>query len=217
MNGNVSALAVSGGTLYASGAFTWAGGHQVNYIAQWDGSSWSALGSGMNTFVYALAVSGGTLYAGGEFWTAGGNAANYIAQWDGSSWSALGSGMGGGPYPYVYPYVYALAVSGGTLYAGGAFTTAGGKASAFAAEALLPDKPPFIITTNSGFGFTNGHGAFGFDVSGSPGQTQVVLGSTNLTIWAPLQTNVLNDSFWYFSDPSASNFTRRFYRAELLQ
>jgi hypothetical protein len=200
------------GNLYIGGQFTFA-----NHLAKWNGSSWSPVGSGMNYVVTALAVSGGTLYAGGEFWTAGGNAANYIAQWDGSSWSALGSGMGGGPYPYVYPYVYALAVSGGTLYAGGAFTTAGGKASAFAAEALLPDKPPFIITTNSGFGFTNGHGAFGFDVSGSPGQTQVVLGSTNLTIWAPLQTNVLNDSFWYFSDPSASNFTRRFYRAELLQ
>jgi hypothetical protein len=217
MNYVVTALAVSGGTLYAGGSFTTAGGNSANYIAQWNGSSWSPLASGMNDGVFALAVSGGTLYASGAFTAAGGNAANYIAQWDGSSWSALGSGMGGGPYPYVYPYVYALAVSGGTLYAGGAFTTAGGKASAFAAEALLPDKPPFIITTNSGFGFTNGHGAFGFDVSGSPGQTQVVLGSTNLTIWAPLQTNVLNDSFWYFSDPSASNFTRRFYRAELLQ
>jgi hypothetical protein len=217
MNTFVYALAVSGGTLYAGGEFWTAGGNAANYIAQWNGSSWSPLASGMNDGVFALAVSGGTLYASGAFTAAGGNAANYIAQWDGSSWSALGSGMGGGPYPYVYPYVYALAVSGGTLYAGGAFTTAGGKASAFAAEALLPDKPPFIITTNSGFGFTNGHGAFGFDVSGSPGQTQVVLGSTNLTIWAPLQTNVLNDSFWYFSDPSASNFTRRFYRAELLQ
>jgi hypothetical protein len=36
-----------------------------------------------------------------------------------------------------------------------------------------------------------------------------------LTIWVPLQTNVLNNSLWYFSDPSASNFTRRFYRAQL--
>jgi trimeric autotransporter adhesin len=91
----VNALAVSGSTLYAGGDFTTAGGSAANYIAQWNGSSWSALGSGMNSDVYALAVSGSTLYAGGDFTTAGGSAANYIAQWNGSSWSALGSGMNG--------------------------------------------------------------------------------------------------------------------------
>ena len=92
-----SALAVSGSTLYAGGNFTTAGGSAANYIAQWNGSSWSALGSGMSVAiaVYALAVSGSTLYAGGDFTTAGGSAANYIAQWNGSSWSALGSGMDG--------------------------------------------------------------------------------------------------------------------------
>ena len=90
----VYALAVSGGTLYAGGNFTTAGGNAANYIAQWNGSSWSALGSGdEQRLCYALAVSGSTLYAGGDFTTAGGNAANYIAQWNGSSWSALGSGM----------------------------------------------------------------------------------------------------------------------------
>ena len=44
----VYALAVSGSTLYAGGGFTTAGGSAANYIAQWNGSSWSALGSGMN-------------------------------------------------------------------------------------------------------------------------------------------------------------------------
>ena len=45
----------------------------ANYIAKWNGSAWSALGSGMNGAVYALAVDGaGNLYAGGEFTTAGG-------------------------------------------------------------------------------------------------------------------------------------------------
>ena len=126
MNGYVYALAVSGSTLYAGGYFGTAGGSAANYIAQWNGSSWSALGSGMNGYVYALAVSGSTLYAGGAFTTAGGSAANSIAQWDGSSWSAFGSGMGGEYGVVPYPLVYALAVSGSTLYAGGEFTTAGG-------------------------------------------------------------------------------------------
>lgn len=47
-----------------------------------------------------------------------------------ANWSALGSGMDN--------EVYALAVSGTDLYAGGQFTTAGGKVSANVAKALLP-------------------------------------------------------------------------------
>jgi hypothetical protein len=133
----VYALAVSGGTLYAGGNFTTAGGILASNIAQWDGSSWSALGSGMGGVhpygpdVYALAVSGGKLFAGGGFTSAGGTSANGIAQWDGSSWSALGSGVGDG---YGGDYVYALAVSGGRLYAGGDFQTAGGNSAYFVAE-----------------------------------------------------------------------------------
>ena len=87
---------MSGTNLYAGGYFTTAGGVTATNIAKWDGSAWSALGSGMNgdgDIVYALAVSGTNLYAGGDFTTAGGVPANYIAKWNGSAWSALGSGM----------------------------------------------------------------------------------------------------------------------------
>src|ERR1019366_1654117 len=91
---------------------------------QWDGSAWSALGSGMDHTVYALAMNGTDLYAGGQFNWAGAVSANYVAKWDGSAWSPLGSGLGasdGSPR-----CVYALAVSGTNLYVGGEFTTAGG-------------------------------------------------------------------------------------------
>ena len=118
---SVSALAVDAtGTLYAGGYFTVAGNMRVCFIAKWDGSNWSALGSGMNGSVSALAVdASGNLYAGGYFTVAGGVTVNNIAKWDGSSWSALGSGMNG--------YVKALAVdASGNLYAGGLFTAAGG-------------------------------------------------------------------------------------------
>jgi hypothetical protein len=117
-NSPVCALAVSGTNLYAGGYFTNAGGVAATNIAEWDGTAWSALGSGINGQVYALAVIGTDLYAGGLFTTAGGVSANYIAKWDGSAWSALGSGMNN--------QVLALAVSGTDLYAGGYFTTAGG-------------------------------------------------------------------------------------------
>jgi hypothetical protein len=129
-NAPVYALAAyddgGGPALYAAGAFTIAEGVPANYIAKWDGSSWAALGSGMDFHVVALAVhddgSGPALYAGGFFTTAGGVPASRIAKWDGSSWAALGSGMNGS--------VSALEVyddgSGPALYAGGGFTSAGG-------------------------------------------------------------------------------------------
>ena len=121
----VIAVAVIGTNLYAGGGFTTAGAVPANYIAKWDGSAWSALGSGVNSAVEALAVSGTNLYAGGGFTTAGAVPANYIAKWDGSAWSALGSGISGNGQ-LGETYVNALAVSGTDLYAGGSFTTAGG-------------------------------------------------------------------------------------------
>jgi hypothetical protein len=117
---------VSGGTLYAGGEFTIPGVRGANSLAQWNGSRWSALGSGVNGVVSALAMSGGTLYAGGNFTMPGDTNANDIAQWNGSNWSALGSGMNS--------TVNALVVSGSTLYAGGSFTMAGGNAANYIAQ-----------------------------------------------------------------------------------
>lgn len=119
----VYALAVSGSTLYAGGYFTSAGDDAgANNIAQWNGTSWSSLGSGMNSVVSALAVSGSTLYAGGVFTAAGDDTnANYIAAWDGKSWSSLDSGVNSS--------VSALAASGNTLYAAGYFTAVGAAAT----------------------------------------------------------------------------------------
>jgi HYR domain-containing protein len=130
---SVWALAVhddgSGPALYAGGGFPSAGGVPASNIARWDGTSWSALGSGLNGGVASLVVhddgNGPALYAGGFFTIAGGVAANSIAKWDGSSWSAIGGG-------FVDGTVSALAVyddgSGPALFAGGQFDgVAGGK------------------------------------------------------------------------------------------
>ena len=120
-----------GPRLFAGGAFTTAGTTPANYVAAWDGLSWSAVGGGTNGAVRALATfdggSGSQLYAGGDFSQAGGLSAGHVASWDGSSWEAFGDVVGG-----FVPTVASLAVhddgdgSGDRLYVGGRFTGAGG-------------------------------------------------------------------------------------------
>src|SRR5258708_32201521 len=65
----------SGPALYAGGYFAAAGCGATSNIAKWNGSSWSALGSGLNHCVCAVAVfddgNGPALYAGGQFTVAG--------------------------------------------------------------------------------------------------------------------------------------------------
>jgi hypothetical protein len=120
-----------GPALFVGGTFPTAGGVPVSGIAKWDGTSWSAVGSGVGGAVLALIVhddgSGPALFAAGGFETAGGAPAKNIAKWNGASWSALGSGVGGSSSS---AYIAALAVhddgGGNALYAGGSFPSAGG-------------------------------------------------------------------------------------------
>ena len=125
---SVYSLAASGTNLYAGGWFSMAGGVAATNVAQWNGSAWSALGSGLSggefPIVYSIAISGSNVYVGGQFTNAGGVAASSIARWNGSTWSALDSGLTGAGDGFG-PTVYALAVAGSVLYAGGDFNFAG--------------------------------------------------------------------------------------------
>ena len=152
----VYALAVNGTDLYAGGDFTTAGGGTANYIAKWDGSAWSALGSGMSDVVYALAVSGTDLYAGGGY---------NIAKWNGSVWSALGSGISGGNFG-----VRALAASGTNLYAVGDFTTAGGVAA------------NCVARWNGSVWSALGSGISGSDPGSCPSVNALAVSGTNLYV-----------------------------------
>ena len=118
-----------GEKLYASGRFLNIAGVPANNIAEWDGTSWSALGSGITHTSIAQAIcmtvfddgNGPALYAGGSFTTAGGVPATRIAKWDGANWSAMGDGFNS--------TVQELTVfddgSGPALYAMGNFTLSG--------------------------------------------------------------------------------------------
>lgn len=92
-DGEVLALVLGGGRVYAGGRFSSAGEARARSIANWDGARWSALGDGISggqEKVGALGFAGGILYAGGDFTRAGTVNADRAARWDGASWSSLG-------------------------------------------------------------------------------------------------------------------------------
>jgi hypothetical protein len=134
-----------GPALYAGGWFTSAGGVAANRTAKWDGSSWSALGSGMNDVVHSLAAhddgGGPALYAGGWFTSAGGVAANRIAKWDGFGWAPLGSGLSD------TASVLCSHDDGGSprLYAGGSFMMAFDSGDSFLASWGCDTVPPVLV------------------------------------------------------------------------
>ncbi len=69
------------GTLYAGGDFTMAGHKACSFIARWDGTNWSNLGSGANTFVRALAVKDASLFVGGDFSSLGAKQSLRFGRW----------------------------------------------------------------------------------------------------------------------------------------
>ncbi|MCK5406339.1 MAG: T9SS type A sorting domain-containing protein [Candidatus Krumholzibacteria bacterium] len=123
-NGDVFAIALApNGHLFAGGSFTLVGGISARGVAEWDGISWSPLGTnGVVGIVYAIAVdSNNNVYVGGDFTVVGSSViAGRIAMWDGVTWSDLDGGMNNGE-------VRAIVVdSDDNVYAGGSFNVAGG-------------------------------------------------------------------------------------------
>lgn len=129
LQGYCYAIAISGSNVYVGGLFTSArdaSGETVtgtSRIARWDGTSWSAMGSGLNTLMcWSVAVSGSNVYVGGSFTSvldSSGVAVTgtlHIARWDGTAWYAMGGGLPNS--------CFAIDTSGSDVYVGGGFAGA---------------------------------------------------------------------------------------------
>jgi hypothetical protein len=136
LNNTVFRIVSSGDDLYVTGGFTdVAGIANADFLARWSGGEWSALASGdstdgpLNDGVRSLVSVGDEIYIGGDFTNVAGiPAADYVARWDGERWWALGSnGTGDGA---LNAPAGPLVVTASDIYAGGAFTNAGGATDA---------------------------------------------------------------------------------------
>lgn len=119
----VRALAFdASGNLYVGGNFTNAGGvANANYIAKWTGSAWEALGTGTNDYTWNIVVNSGKVYVSGAFTKAGSlTLTDRVAVWANGAWQPLDINLPGTGYVHSV-----LPASDGSLYIGGAFSTAG--------------------------------------------------------------------------------------------
>lgn len=211
--GKVSALLYTNGILYAGGTFTNSSTTTLWRIAQWNGSTWSALGNGIAgngaAAINGIVPSGGNIYVTGNFTNASGVVATNVAYWDGSAWHAMGSGLDNSRVGS------AITANGNDIYVGGSFQWAGDKPSVFIAHwnAQSNYYPTANVVLTRTVVQTNR--MFKFRVTGTSGQDYVIQSSTNLMNsagWSSLQTN--SAMYYDFADTNAPA-PYRFYRTIL--
>ncbi len=141
--------------LYLAGYFTMAGFTPANRVVRWSDNDWTPLGDGADAAVWSIASidhdgpdgNPASLYIGGPFVTAGEEVVAYIARWDGAAWHALDGGVNDGVRA-IAAYDDGIAANEPLpLYAGGAFTIAGGHPSGHIARWGCPlDAAPPVIS-----------------------------------------------------------------------
>jgi hypothetical protein len=124
-NDEVRRILTDGSYLYAVGDFTTIGGTAANRAARWNGLAWEPLGGGISSGVFDAVLNGTELLVSGSFITAGAASVAGIARWDGNQWYPLNTGHQQG-MNVPLGQIIAFDVFKDSLYAGGAFTGAGG-------------------------------------------------------------------------------------------
>jgi hypothetical protein len=155
---HVRSLTASGTNVYVgTDALNIAGIANADHIARWNGAAWSAVGHNTaatngwfptTAFIDALTTYGSIVVAAGSFQNANGiAAADQIAYFDGTTWRPVGSdGAGNGP---LNAHPVSLGVTGGKVYAGGNFTSAGGDTLGKYVASYALRQPDALIAASS--------------------------------------------------------------------
>ncbi len=152
-----------------------------------DGQSWTDRASLITNDLYGIA------FGSSEFVGVGFSGA-IVSSLDGITWTSRPSGTS-----------HFLS---GIAYANGTFVTVGEAGTILEAAPLTAPTPPTL-----GPILLLPKGAAQITLTGTAGQRYRLEASTNLESWAPITDIVLKATSGEFIDPSATNFSRRFYRA----
>lgn len=124
LNGTVYAICFDKSAgFYVGGNFTNADNNpNADYIAHWSGTAWESLGLPPDGAVYGIFSYNNKIYTVGGFSSVGGSTLpDRIAVWSNGAWQPLDIDLPGAQIVYSV-----LLSSGGSLYIGGSFSTAGG-------------------------------------------------------------------------------------------
>jgi hypothetical protein len=120
-----SLLLNSSGQIIAGGTYDRADGAAIKCVARWTGTTWAALGAGLDMSVYDMVLQpNGDIVATGYFANSGSTPISGVARWNGTAWSALGSGLTTGTTG-----TSLLQLTNGDLIVTGNFLAAGGVVS----------------------------------------------------------------------------------------
>jgi trimeric autotransporter adhesin len=120
----VNAVAVSPSLgVIVGGEFPGIGGTTAHDLAAWNGTTWSALSTGLTendfSFVSAILPYGDGVFVSGGFNAIGGGPVSNVAWFDGTAWHPLGAGLA--------DLAEEMVVITDVLWIGGPFTAAGGR------------------------------------------------------------------------------------------
>jgi len=220
VNTFVRSLTFDSGNLYiGTDATNVAGIPQADHVARWDGDTWHAVGAdsaGTNGWfangfaIDALATSGPILIAAGSFQNANGIAtADDIAYFDGADWRPIGSnGAGNGP---LSQHPSALGVTGGKVYVGGSFTSAGGDTLARFLAAYALRQPDNAISLDSGSGYV-GDGVYSTTGSGEARTVSIRKGRAGEMFVKIQNDGLVNASFTVKATGGASGINDTYFR-----
>lgn len=126
--------------LIAGGTFKTLLGSPADYVARWNGATWSAFGGSVDSDVRSLAVlSGGKLAVGGNFVFANGQPANRVALYE----------FGSSPVAYCVAKVNSLGCTP-SIGAVGSPSASSGSGFTLSATNVLNNKVGLLIYTNAG-------------------------------------------------------------------
>jgi hypothetical protein len=202
----VYAIATVGNSVYAGGSFSVvAGSNRTNFVAV-DGATAAVLPMVANAdqIIYSVAATSNQVFIVGNFANVSGQKRSFLASLNVNSNTLT-------PWnPNADFYAKLATVVNTNLYVGGTFLRIGGvTAHSVGAYSLAPAAiPAFVPGTFKRL--ADGSMEMGITASGASQAT--VMGSTNLTTWQTVQPVALVSGTATFTDRSATNYSRRFYR-----